>query len=349
MKNYIIPIFIPHYGCPNMCVFCNQVKITGSETPVSPSDVNKEIAFHLNEITRPYHIEAAFYGGSFTALTMAVQNELLEPAFKYKQAGKIHAIRLSTRPDAISEEIVENLIAHGVTTLELGVQSLSDAVLKKAERGHTAKDVYRAVQIIKKYREITLGLQIMPGLPNDTRQTMLDTMRQVIAIKPSMVRIYPTVVLENTKLAEMYKKGSFTPLDLDEAVEISAIMKQEFEKNAIKVIRTGLQSADNLCYGKSLVAGPYHPAFGEMVESHIFYRAICQLLDEIKEPFFEITLYHSIKDTSKIRGLKNKNTFKLKEKYNLSDVIYKQADFAAGHLKIAVNGNNHVFIRNNCS
>lgn len=345
MKNYIIPIFIPHFGCPNMCVFCNQQKITGVETPVEAQAVEDIISRHLAQITRPYHIEAAFYGGSFTALSPDTQNRLLKPAADFLRQGKIHAIRLSTRPDAINDTIMTNLIAHGVSIIELGVQSLNDEVLYAAGRGHTVADVLNAVNCIRQFPAVKLGLQLMPGLPGDTRETMLNTLAQAVQLKPDMVRIYPTVVLENTRLAELYRQELYMPLTIDEAVKIAAVMKLEFERHDINVIRTGLQAAENLSFSKSLVAGPYHPAFGEMVESYIFWLGLTEILNQLSCKNEVLYIYHAVQDTSKLRGIKNFNTKRLLAEYALQNVVYKSEKTAVGKVRLLLAGHEYSFER----
>lgn len=344
MKQYIIPIFIPHFGCPNMCVFCNQQKITGLETPVEPQDIEEIISRHLAGITRPYHIEAAFYGGSFTALSLTMQNRLLEPAVSFLRQGKIHSIRLSTRPDAVNQEILRNLANKGVGVIELGVQSLDDTVLMAAGRGHTVADVAEAVAAIRCW-PMKLGLQLMPGLPGDTRATILATLAQTIRLKPDMVRLYPTVILENTKLAELYREKLYTPLTLEEAVEITAVMKLELERNQIAVIRTGLQSAENLRFDRALLAGPYHPAFGEMVESHIFWLGLTQALPDCNYAGEVLYIFHAAADTSKLRGNKNTNTQQLLEKYAFQSVFYQVEDRPRGSVRLRIGSREHTFSR----
>ena len=224
MKHYIIPIFIPHYGCRHACVFCNQRKITGVETDVTPGRVRESIAWHLARIDQARVVEVAFYGGSFTALPEAMQRALLAPASEALRAGRVQGIRLSTRPDSISAEGLALLLEHGVSVVELGVQSLSDAVLAAAGRGHTAADVEAAVRLIRQ-TPLELGLQFMPGLPGEDWQRRMDTLARAIALRPDFARIYPTVVLAGTKLAALYAAGAYAPLALEKAVAFAAIMK----------------------------------------------------------------------------------------------------------------------------
>ncbi len=337
MKHAILPIFIPHYGCAHRCVFCNQVKITGIETTMDGAQVEALLKRQLARSAQPRFIEAAFYGGSFTALPIATQNELLRPASALLREGRLHAIRVSTRPDAISDAVLQNLTAFGVGTIELGVQSLDDAVLRRAGRGHTADDVRRAVEFIRRY-PFRLGIQLMPGLPGDTRRTMFATLQKAIQFQPDMARLYPTGVLENTRLAKMYRAGSYAPLPLAEAVAICAAMKLELERHAILVIRTGLQAAENLAYGKALLAGPYHPSFGEMVESYIFLAGVKNVLDGIDCAGKNVALFHAAKDASKLRGLKNSNIKLLKRRYALAELSCRAGNLPEGSLELWLDG-----------
>lgn len=312
MKNFNIPIFVPHRGCPYDCVFCNQNRITGTDNIVTAADVRNTIEEYLK--TLPYenrHIEAAFFGGSFTGIPIEEQTELLSAAYKYVESGQIDGIRLSTRPDYIDTEILDNLLKYGVTTIELGVQSMDEDVLKASNRGHTAEDVERACTLIRKY-PFRLGLQMMTGLPADTREKSVETAGKIIALKPEMVRIYPTLTIRGTRLAQMYESGEYTPQTLDSAAEECAEILCMFEKAGIDVIRIGLQPTDEICEnGGSVIAGPVHSAFGEMVESAI-YRGI--ILDKLKEcTSFAADIYVSPKEVSKAVGNKKTNITKIKE------------------------------------
>ena len=305
MKHYIIPLFIPHFGCPHTCVFCNQRKITGMDTNVTAAQVEEIIHRHLSQITRPYVVEAAFYGGSFTALPLERQRELLTPAAAAFQEGKLQAIRLSTRPDCITEENLDFLWSMGVRTIELGAQSFDDAVLRQAERGHTGADICRGAERIRR-RGFQLGIQLMPGLPGDTEETMRYSLAQTLQLQPDLVRIYPTIVIRDTALATAYAAGRYTPLPLAEAVRIAAVMKLAFERQGIEVIRTGLQSSVELDTPGTVLAGPYHPAFGEMVESWIF-RMLAEPVLREWEPDGAVYIHHAPQDTSKLRGNRNAN------------------------------------------
>jgi histone acetyltransferase (RNA polymerase elongator complex component) len=324
MKHYIIPVFIPHYGCTHTCVFCNQQKITGRDTPVTVQQVVDIINEHLERITEERHIEVAYYGGSFTALDSEIQNELLEPAYKALVNGKIHGIRLSTRPDCISEGIVNNLINYGVTTVELGVQSLDNRVLEASARGHSGSDVIQAVTIIRK-TELKCGLQLMPGLPQEDWNSLIRTAQGVIALAPDFVRIYPTIVIANTKLAQMHLSGNYKELSLTAGIARAAFLKILFAHHKIPVIRTGLQATGELDKSNTVLAGPYHPAFGEMVDSYIFYIMIAHSFELINSSHIteQIVIHHHSRDTSKVRGISNHNTKELKRIYNISSLVLK--------------------------
>ena len=329
MRHYIIPLFIPHFGCPHHCVFCNQRKITGIETDITPEKVGTVIDQHLQQITRPYQVEAAFYGGSFTALPMALQQSLLAPATaRLREAGaqpgelpaRIDAIRLSTRPDCIRGDILAMLWLHGVRTIELGAQSFADAVLRQSERAHTADDIRTAAQQIKAYG-FQLGIQLMPGLPGDTAETMHESLLETLALQPDMVRIYPTVVIRDTKLAALYQKGCYQPLSLQKAASIAAWMKLSFEQAGIEVIRTGLQSSVELDAPGTVLAGPYHPAFGELAESCLFRAMTEALLARLPKRSGRVVLHHAPQDTSRLRGLKNANVQAWQRRYPALQII----------------------------
>ena len=265
-KLKIIPIFVPHRGCPHQCSFCNQRHITGETREVAAHDVREKIELYLSTIDLQKHrAEVAFYGGSFTAIEIQRQNELLDAALEYKNAGKISGIRLSTRPDCIDDAILGNLHARGVTEIELGVQSMCDDVLRANRRGHTAANVENAVNLIRKYN-FSLGLQIMTGLLCDSPQKSIYTAEKIAALKPDFVRIYPTLVFRDTDLYDECTAGRYVPQTVDEAAGLCAELARIFDRESIKIIRLGLLVADDEAKEK-LVAGPYHPRFGELVRN----------------------------------------------------------------------------------
>ena len=269
MKKFkIIPIFVPHKGCPHQCSFCNQRHITGQHEEITAEKAHAIIKMYLTTIdSEKNRVEIAFFGGSFTAIDMQSQNELLNVALEYKNLGRVHGIRLSTRPDYINDNILQNLKSKGVTEIELGVQSMCDNVLKLNNRGHSPQDVVNASKLVKDYG-FTLGLQMMVGLIGDTKETSIFTAREIAKSNPDFVRIYPTLVFKNTDLYDEYKNGTFVPLTLDEAVDICAEIAKIFDKQNIKVIRLGLLMSDEEAIN-NFVAGPHHPRFRELVEKQM--------------------------------------------------------------------------------
>ena len=307
-KHYIIPIFISHEGCPHQCVFCNQNKIAGIYQDVTGNDVRKTIDEYLATIEGDNTtIEVSFFGGTFTAIRESKQRELLEVAREYKDKGSIQYIRMSTRPDAISEYILDYLKEYKVDIIELGVQSLDDEVLRLSGRGHSAEDVLNASKLIKSYG-ITLGHQIMPGLPGDNFDIDIETAKKSIAMEPDICRIYPSLIIKDTPMENMYNRGEYIPYTLEEAVSVSAKMLQLYKEARIKVIRIGLQPTDTIAEGKDVVDGPFHPAFRELVESYIISKSLESRVDKEKDILIEI----NDKDVSKLYANKKQyfNEFK---------------------------------------
>ncbi|MDR3563846.1 MAG: radical SAM protein [Negativicutes bacterium] len=307
MRHYIIPIFIPHYGCPHQCVFCDQQSITGVRQWYSEQEITAIIAEHLARLRPGRSVEIAFYGGSFTALPAAIQERLLKPAMAVLQQGKAAAIRVSTRPDAIDTVTIKRLQLYGVSTVELGVQSLDDYVLEKSERGHSAAEAIAAVALLKSF-QIKCGVQLMPGLPGEDWRSLIHTATQAVALMPDFVRIYPTVVLAGTKLAAMFKSGTYQPLSLRAAIVRAAYLKLLFDRQHIPVIRLGLQASEALEAPGTIIAGPYHPAFGEMVSAFWFGNMVSRFLEELgPSPRGPLILRHHPRDHSKLRGIASAN------------------------------------------
>ncbi len=331
MKWYNIPIFVPHEGCPFDCIFCNQRKITGSDTSITKSEISKIIREHLETLPEcGRYVEVAFFGGSFTGISEEKQCEFLEEAHKFIESGDVDGIRLSTRPDYISEEILDRLLKYGVTSIELGVQSMDDEVLAASNRGHTAKTVEEAVKLIKKY-PFRLGLQMMTGLPGDTPEKSIETAHKIIALKPDFVRIYPTLVLEGTGLCRLYKNGKYAPQKLDEAVQLSSKLLKAFRESNIDVIRISLCTTDEICENGSVVAGPFHSAFGELVESEIYYDKISKVLCENKGTD---VICVNPREISKAIGNKKKNIIKIKENFGIDLKIKANESLSKGDVKV---------------
>lgn len=300
MKHSIIPIFIPHIGCPYRCVFCNQWKITGQHHIPTGQDAAKLIKEYTLGIEEKRYWEVAFYGGSFTAIPIALQEELLQPAYEALQQGRIQGIRCSTRPDCITDTILQRLQRYGMKTVELGVQSLDDVVLKAAKRGHTAADVVEATRLLREYG-FTVGHQLMPGLPNEDWQSLKYTTAKICNLKPDISRIYPVVVIAQTELAELYCQGTYTPLSIAEGIRRAAYMKQQFLQHGIDVIRTGLQATTDLDDGVQVLAGAYTPALGELVDTYRYGRQIFSFLRTLPRSDTIRISYHR-KETSRVRG-----------------------------------------------
>ena len=261
-KHLIIPIFIPQQGCPHQCVFCNQPKITGKENRPDIGEVARTIEAYLNTWKGSGKKEVAFYGGSFTGLDKNVQENFLAAAHRFVSTDSIDSIRISTRPDYIADEGLSLLEKYKVETVELGVQSMVNEVLRLSGRGHTAADTVTAVALLKKYG-FKIGLQFMPGLPGDTCETILYTASEIIELKPDFVRIYPTIVVRDTPLEKMYVTGLYRPWSLADMIDICRKLVSLFNAHGIIIIRLGLQSTETLEQG--IVAGPYHPSLRELV------------------------------------------------------------------------------------
>lgn len=282
MKQYaIIPIFIPHKGCPNDCVFCNQRKITAHAEPVRAEDIHTTVEQYMSTLSQMNleTIELSFFGGSFTGLPIEEQNEFLAVARDYKERGVIDRIRLSTRPDYIDEKILDNLKAYGVDVIELGVQSFVDDVLKAARRGHDAKCVYESCSLIKSYG-FSLGIQLMVGLPGSSAEADAFSAMEAALIKPDVARLYPTVVIKDTELAELREKGLYRPMSLEEAVSRTAEMYRILASRGINIIRVGLKASDVMCDDENTF-GTFHPAFRQLVESRLARESLEAQIEEI--------------------------------------------------------------------
>lgn len=333
MKHYNIPIFVPHEGCPHDCIFCNQRKITGMDTSVTGACAEEIIEEHLKTLpSTDRFIEAAFFGGSFTGISEEKQCELLEAAYKYKSAGKIDGIRLSTRPDCISEEVLERLARFGVTTVELGVQSMNEEVLEKSLRGHTAEDVKNAVCLMRRY-PFEIGLQMMTGLPGDNFEKSIETAKKIIALKPDFVRIYPTLVLKDTALCRLYETGEYAPQELSEAVGLCKELLKLFKAADIPVIRVALATTDEISPTGSVVAGPFHSAFRELCEGELYYEDICNELEKaICTEFFV-----NPAEISRAVGISRRNIIRIKEKYGIDIRIKADDGVLPGEIKAGRN------------
>lgn len=329
-KNTIIPIFVPHVGCPNACVFCNQKLITGKSNIIVNRDyVISNVEEYMK--TRNKYTELAFFGGSFTAIDLQLQMELLEIAYFYKKKGYFDKIHMSTRPDAITEDILDLQKKYGVDVIELGIQSLDEKVLLASNRGHTVQDSIDASELIKEYG-FTLGHQIMPGLPASTIESDLETCRKSIEIGPDIVRIYPTLTIIETKLAEMLENGEYIPLELEEAVNLSAKIYTEYRNAGVTVIRVGLQNTDTINDDVDVIGGPFHPAFRSLVQDRIYMKSLKKVFDEYKiRDLKELNIFANSKCFNNIYGMKKENVIELEKTYNISKIRVLKKDIKNGY------------------
>ena len=316
MTKHIIPIFIPFLGCPHDCAFCNQVKITNYKDKADEDSIKRQIEDYLGYFKdKNAPKEIAFYGGSFTGLPYETMTSYLKIANSYKEKGIIDRIRLSTRPDYINNSILESLKAYEVDTIELGIQSFSDEVLEANERGHTALDSEKTSRLIRDFG-FELGHQIMPGLFKDSREEIIKTAIKSVNIGPDMARIYPTLVIRDTKLESLYRQGLYEPLSLDEAVEISAEVLMLYTYKDINVIRIGLQPTENINEGADVIAGPFHPAMRQLVESYIF-RIYFEDIIKKENLNGELIIHAKNKNISLIAGNKKSNKKYFYDKYGV--------------------------------
>ncbi len=335
-RPFIIPIFLPHAGCPHQCVFCNQVSITGSnQTAVNADQIRSQIHQFLEyKHDRRKPVQISFYGGNFLGLKIDEITRLLDLATEFIGRGQVDSIRFSTRPDTITPEHLDIISKYPVETVELGVQSMDDHVLALAERGHSAADTMRAVEQLKEH-PLNIGLQLMVGLPGDTEARSLSTAEKIAALQPDFVRIYPAIVVKNSRLAKMYRSGVYTPLSLGETVTQVKKLYLLFKKHDIQVIRMGLQATEDLEDDTTVLAGPYHPAFGHLVYSEVFFDAAQEVLDSRKTLSDTITIAVNPRCISKMRGLNNTNIERLKKCYNLRYIaVVPDASLAADELMI---------------
>ena len=339
-EKYIIPIFVPHLGCPNECVFCNQRSISGQMKNITIEEVKETIERFLKSFKdETVEREIAFFGGSFTAIDIKFQEELLQTAYEYIKQKKVSYIRISTRPDYIDKERLKLLKKYGVKVIELGVQSTNDYILKKCKRGHTFEDVKKASKLIRRNGFI-LGHQMMIGLPESTRLDELKTAKDLAKLKPKMIRLYPVLVIKNTELEQQYKNKEYEPITLNQAVETCKELCYFFARKKINVIRIGLQNTDIISNPKNInsevVAGPYHEAFGQLVEDGIWYDRILAKIKKFNIKVIQIEIEANPEDINNVIGHKKENLKKLKEIYDVDVMIKQNKDVAKGKFNIRV-------------
>lgn len=312
----ILPIFIPHLGCPYQCVYCQQETITKSSQPAINTISEQVQSFcKYNNLSKK---EIAFYGGTFTNLPFELQKKYFEAV--NKNADPLTGIRISTRPDAINEEILNFCKSNNVQTIELGIQSLSDSVLEASKRSYTSKTAIQSCRMVQE-KNILLGIQLMPGLPGSNPETLSRTLDLTIKLKPDFVRIYPTIILKNTELEKWYDSGKFSPLTIEEAIEITSEMLSKLKKENITVIKVGLHSDISQ---EDIIAGPYHQSFGELVRAY-------DLKKNILNNFENKTLEISPNDISLFKGFNAKMLHDIKMELNLIQIPIKiNKDLAKG-------------------
>ena len=337
-KQYIIPIFVPHLGCPNDCTFCNQTKISGQQKQVTENDVRDIIEYYLSNFKeKNVYKEVAFFGGSFTGIDVEIQNKLLGAAYDYIKEKKIDGIRISTRPDYIDKQTLKRLKKYKVKTIELGCQSSNDFVLKKAKRGHTFEDIKNASKLIRRYR-FTLGHQMMIGMQDSSEKDDLQTAKDLAKLKPKIVRIYPVLVIKGTELEKEMNKGEYEPLDLEKAIERCKEVTYFFNSKKIKVIRIGLQTTETICSpdkeGSEVVAGPYHESFRQLVESSIYYDIIVEKIKKVNMNVKEVEIRVNPQDINNVVGYKRENILKLKDAYDVDVKIEQDIKCYPGKIEV---------------
>ena len=314
---FIIPIFTPHLGCPHRCVFCNQHVITG--TRLDFHQIPRIIETALSSPKRKSRpVEIAFYGGNFASLPEKTQSALLAPCRKYLETGAVRTIRISSRPDALDRHSVQRLKGVGVGTIEIGAQSLDDRVLMLTERGHTSRQTEEAARVLHS-AGIQTGIQLMLGLPGDTREKALETARKVVALAPHTARIYPTLVLRGSDLAHQYLTGKYHPLSLNQALQLCSEVLNILEQGNVRVIRIGLQDSVSLTGNGGLLAGPHHPAFGQMVRSLSWLSRAQSALEGCSDPSNGGSFRVHPSQMGNLRGQKNSNLQELQKRWGLGE------------------------------
>lgn len=311
----IVPLFLPNQGCPHRCVYCRQERITGrGDTVLSPAGVEEILrnAAGSPGFRTDRNPEIAFYGGTFTGLPLDAMEDLLKAAFQWVDRGPFNRVRVSTRPDALDGDRLAALKRYGVSTVELGVQSMDDRVLRQSRRGYTSRDVHEAVKALRRFG-FQVGIQLMPGLPGDSRDRFLGTVDSCLDLQPDLVRLYPTLVLEGTLLAAWHRQGRYRPHSLKEAVALCTEACSRFESRTIPVARIGLLAPAELLEEGGVLAGPWHPAFGFLVRSALYHRKIDALLPEFPGGKGLRIVVHP-RDVPLVRGYRNRGVRELEDK-----------------------------------
>jgi histone acetyltransferase (RNA polymerase elongator complex component) len=317
-NQYTIPVFIPHLGCKNECVFCNQRKISGIIKEPTRTEIINTIESYLNSFKIDKKVQIAFFGGSFTGLDFNKQIEYLEIANEYIKTGKVDSIRISTRPDYIDVYILKMLKKYNVKTIEFGVQSMDNYVLKSSKRGHDDLSVIRACRLVKLFN-FQLGIQIMIGLPESTLEKEIYTLNKIISLKPEQIRIYPVYVIEDSELYEMYNNSKYKELSFEDAIYRCIKLIEILKDTEIKIIKLGLQSSDYITQNNKKIIGPVSDNFAEYVLAKI---ALIKIEEYIKDNYVEnvdkeLNILVNSKYLSITIGPKKINKEYIEKKYNI--------------------------------
>lgn len=337
---YVIPIFVSNSEYSNDSIFYNSKTTNKQENNITKKEAEKIIEEYLKSIKDDdAEIEIAFFGGSFTVIEEEKQNELLELAYQYIKENKVKSIRISTRPDYINKKILKRLKKYKVKTIELAVQTANDFILKKVGKEYTLEDIRKASKLIRKYR-FTLGHQMMVGLPESTRKDEINTAKELIKLKPKMVRIYPVLIKKGTELEKEYEQERYKPLSIVQAVETCKELVRMFSDKKIDIIRVGFQDTDKIEYIKNknneIIAGPYHPAFRQLVESSLWYDSIVEKIKKLNVKVKEVEVTINPIDTNNVIGYKKENIKKLKQTYDVDLRINPDKKVKQGKSKIEI-------------
>ncbi|MBQ1934153.1 MAG: radical SAM protein [Clostridia bacterium] len=333
MKKHVnIPVFVPHLGCPNDCVFCDQRQISGHKS-FDIGDARREIEEVLACVSDAAEKEIAFFGGSFTGIDRGLFLSLCALGKEYTDKGGVGSLRCSTRPDYINGEILDLLISYGFEAVELGVQSADDAVLSLCKRGHCVADTEHACHLIREHG-LRLGGQMMIGLPGSSRKSERRTAEFICAMGAAEARVYPTVVFPNTELCRMYERGEYTPLGVEEAAERTADVLEIFDKHGVKVLRVGLCESEGL---RRAVAGPSAPDMGERAMSRVFLRRALEAFAELGISGGDAVIEVGVGQTSKMCGHRKENTRKIQEKFIFNTLkVIEKTDIIGYNIKVKV-------------
>ncbi len=337
MKKVTVPFFISHQGCSHTCIFCDQRAISGSagDIPTSEDILSKIGAWKRTAGARP--LEVAYFGGSFTALPVTVQDQLLLPLQGLLSSGEITSVRISTRPDCIDDAIVKRLKQQGITTIELGVQSMDDEVLARSARGHSAADSEAAIRCIKA-GGLSVGAQLMPGLPGDTSVKSFNTLRRVIDAGADFIRLYPVIILRGTELARSFLSGTYVPLTVAQGVQLCKILLHESMRAAVPVIRIGLQADDGLNQ-TTVLGGCWHPSLGRLTRSELYFDLLCRLLADMPPGLPCMIRCHP----SRISEVTGQGRINLQRLGNRVESAQVKADESLLKEELAVESSNHSF------